>query len=440
MIISNGRRKGQINNKNWYNPWISKDPYSQMPDDQLKNQYMKLRNLLYSEIGNPKDIVENSIKSLICSCMRHYYYSYFKYTCEESDSQIVLEYVVKYLKRIYRKSYRWTNGYYMNKDNKFITVDPGRYFFVLDSTTFMILEIYSDNLNFVKDIYEHSVNFHFYGLHHSKWNKKIINDFKKFLTKDDEKSRARLSGKVMIEYVNDEGMNERKIFVRLTNRDLIYKDKNVVIDLITKFIKAENFYEKYKIPYRLGILLYGEQGTGKSLFIKYIVSMVGKNHAIIATPRSFPAIAKQSKNDIIVLEEIDTYFSDIDTFESRGAYSTEFEKKSKLTSNLIREFLLTMDKLDNGNIVIATTNHIEQLDKAVIRDGRFDIKLKFDNFTEDQAINMIEKFDESVDVIRDLCDVDLEGINPAHLENVIRKKKFMDLNIKYNNDKEKNDD
>ncbi len=46
----------------------------------------------------------------------------------------------------------------------------------------------------------------------------------------------------------------------------------------------------------------------------------------------------------------------------------------------------------NGNMFIATTNHLDLIDKALIRPGRFDICLYLDNASENIIIQMIEHF------------------------------------------------
>jgi chaperone BCS1 len=42
-----------------------------------------------------------------------------------------------------------------------------------------------------------------------------------------------------------------------------------------------------------------------------------------------------------------------------------------------------------GRVIIATTNFIDNIDKALMRDGRFDIKIKLDTFNSDEIRELL---------------------------------------------------
>ena len=75
----------------------------------------------------------------------------------------------------------------------------------------------------------------------------------------------------------------------------------------------------------------------------------------------------------------------------------------------------------NDVIFIATTNDISKLDSAILREGRFDIKVEVGNINRKASTEMLESFnipDEDIETILDEMTKDENGnINPAALQN-----------------------
>lgn len=81
----------------------------------------------------------------------------------------------------------------------------------------------------------------------------------------------------------------------------------------------------------------------------------------------------------------------------------------------------------NKTIFLATTNYIDRLDPALIRDGRFDIKIEMKNFDYDEAVEMCNKFNVDSEVVfRD----EQFPINPAYLQNKIVTLQMKEINEK----------
>lgn len=66
-------------------------------------------------------------------------------------------------------------------------------------------------------------------------------------------------------------------------------------------------------------------------------------------------------------------------------------------------------------INIATTNHIEKLDEAITRAGRFDLQIELKGLTEDLAKKMCDKHKVSYDILDD----EEFPINPSYLQTKI---------------------
>merc|ERR1719357_1583789 len=69
-------------------------------------------------------------------------------------------------------------------------------------------------------------------------------------------------------------------------------------------------------------------------------------------------------------------------------------KSSKLTLATLLEVLDGVMEMD-GRMLVITTNYPERLDKALIRPGRIDMKIKFDLCTAENILRMYEHYFES---------------------------------------------
>ena len=138
----------------------------------------------------------------------------------------------------------------------------------------------------------------------------------------------------------------------------------------------------------------------------------------------FEAISINTPRDmfnVYLIEEIDSWFTKYDE-------DTDVSGKSKL----IRKLIDFIDSLSNGSILIATTNHIKRLSPALIRDGRFDIKIHMDNFDSDAEVEeYVKTFDMTMDEFKEfdpMLYTNEDGkFNPASIQQVIIQKKFDEL-------------
>lgn len=206
--------------------------------------------------------------------------------------------------------------------------------------------------------------------------------------------------------------------------DIISKNKDTIFNYIVEWKRSKSLYKKYNILYKTGILLYGPPGTGKSSIAKAIASMneVNKKNLFIldlTKPLRELENCHVMYNSVILMEDIDCVLK-----KRNGDKDMTAEEKAKL--NFVLGLLDGVHGDCNGNIFILTTNHIEDLDEALIRDGRINLKVHMDNFDQAEAIYMCNRYNISADII-------LKGetypINPSYLQNKIIQHKLKHVGL-----------
>ena len=147
------------------------------------------------------------------------------------------------------------------------------------------------------------------------------------------------------------------------------------------------------LPDKLGILLEGLPGTGKTSTIWAIATELQKNIYYIhldtiktneQLTEIFQFVNNEANGGIIV-------FEDIDVMTNIVLERTENIVNNELTLGHFLNLLqgtLTSD----GTCYITTTNKLEYLDKAFTRDGRFDLVIKFQNADHYQCSDIFYNF------------------------------------------------
>ncbi|CAG8321107.1 unnamed protein product [Penicillium salamii] len=163
-------------------------------------------------------------------------------------------------------------------------------------------------------------------------------------------------------------------------------EKAPLIQDIREFLepKTREWYNRRSLPYRRGYLLHGPPGTGKSSFS---LSIAGELSMDIYTV-SVPSVDDQSlsmlfrdlpENCVVLLEDIDAVGSvcprDREEDDPLGESHPRGERKGVTLSGLLN--VLDGIASQENRVLIMTTNHIEKLDKALIRPGRVDMRVEF---------------------------------------------------------------
>ena len=191
-------------------------------------------------------------------------------------------------------------------------------------------------------------------------------------------------------------------------RESVYV-KDEILDNLEKridfFAENKDWYKKTGIPYKFNILLHGPPGTGKTTLLKYIAAYTNRD-IIFANPNSISSLAKginrknlwdddemapsKERKYICVLEDIDCF----ENVQSRDDDDEQPKNLMKSVTTSMSDVLNVIDGLNTPNdlIIVATTNHIEKLDSALLRKGRFDEVIKVDLLEKKEIMKMFSLY------------------------------------------------
>ena len=137
-----------------------------------------------------------------------------------------------------------------------------------------------------------------------------------------------------------------------------------------QFFLSREVYERYHIPWKRGVLFTGPPGNGKTHTLKALVNQLGKPCLYVKGFKSEYETdqenirlvfqrARMTTPCLLILEDLDSMIDD----KSRAFFLNELDGFETNT----------------GVVVLATTNHPDRLDSAILdRPSRFDRKYYFD--------------------------------------------------------------
>jgi AAA+ superfamily predicted ATPase len=191
--------------------------------------------------------------------------------------------------------------------------------------------------------------------------------------------------------------------------------KSQIVEDIELFLSQQSTFEKYRIPWKRGMLFLGPPGNGKTHMIRALVNHLARPCLYIKSFESRYLSSQQCVAQaferareitpcVMILEDLDTLLTD----ETRSFFLNEMDG---FASN-------------HGIITIATCNFPEKLDPAILdRPSRFDRKYHFDLPNEEVRMNFLkefsQRFDESLQLDEDglkLVGQQTEGFSFAYLK------------------------
>ena len=155
--------------------------------------------------------------------------------------------------------------------------------------------------------------------------------------------------------------------------------KESLMDIVD-FLKNPEKYQKYGARMPKGVILYGDPGTGKTLLAKAVAGEAGVPFYALsgsdfvqvyvgvgaARVRNLFKKAKSHGKAVIFIDEIDA----IGKARGNGKNGSSNDEKDQTLNALLTE--MSGFGQEEGIVVIAATNRLDMLDKALLRPGRFD--------------------------------------------------------------------
>ena len=214
-----------------------------------------------------------------------------------------------------------------------------------------------------------------------------------------------------------------------------YPDMTDEILLLSSFVKNREKIKKLNCKTKMGVLLYGIPGTGKSTFAKYIAYLLKMNLFNISFSLDMNNDNNYSRmievfptNSVILIDELDLII--------QSNYNNDMYKRDHENNKKVQSLIKFIDSIDNGNVVIATTNNIDIIDERLKRPGRFDIIKEVKPFNIDGSDGVLDCIlntydDIEKDIIKqNVLNRNKISITAAELSDEIVSYKLKELGIK----------
>lgn len=224
----------------------------------------------------------------------------------------------------------------------------------------------------------------YYDCKHNEKIKNIIKELKGYIQTQDIKNRFYTIGADNGNFI----LNSEKVNTIDINLELNYGSKFLPV--------YEEICDALKTQYKGLILFFGDSGTGKTYFLRHLISLLCNDKTIIYVPAymieqianpEFISFIQRFKEAILILEDAE---------HALQARSEEYG--AQIVSNLLN---ITDGLLNDATKiqVIATFNMDKKnIDKALLRPGRLLKEWKFDKLSIDESKAVAKYLNKNIDI------------------------------------------
>lgn len=212
-----------------------------------------------------------------------------------------------------------------------------------------------------------------------KWCESFINAFHIFCKKSHTQ-------KSKIECI---GFDDRRYYLKdmaikpIADMDisLLYNDDFVSVDA-----NIRSFLETDKNGL---VILHGEQGTGKTSYIRHLISVTNKHFVYLpldmasgmSDPRMITFICNELKDAVVVIEDCEQLL--VDRSDSSGI-NTGLVNILNMADGLLGDSL-------NIKFICTFNSNVQRIDKALLRKGRLTDKYEFGKLTKEKTTALMHK-------------------------------------------------
>lgn len=369
------------------------------------NKPLFRKPLLKCELINNNNLIEHTKNTFNANKIENIRYSEFIYSAENG-------YIDK--------------TYFVNNDKNIIAIDKDKNKYTIQNVNTNNEQLFSmlhdNNIDIIIDNTDYNMLQIQYGL--------VIYFLLSFIIL--RYIRTNIMSNTLPELIKANFNNELK-YTNTTFSDVVGIDNaKIEVEEVVEFLRDNKIYQDVGAKIPSGILLQGPPGTGKTLLARaiageakvpffsvsgseFIEMFVGTGAARV---RTLFETAKEYAPCIIFIDEIDAIGKQRSS-NGMGAGNDEREQT-------LNQILTEMDGFETNTnvIVIAATNRIDTLDKALLRPGRFDRQIFIDNPDYNGRKEILELYIKD----KPIKEIDIDkvskktaGFSPASLANLINE-------------------